>query len=264
LRFEEIEVDKLLVNPSNDRHGPMGSESAAIEWLFDHKARDMKALAKNISETGRLFDSPLVIKDGDKYLVKDGNRRVTSLKLLINPSKSPIKYRDFFTDLHRRANVRLPHKITCQVEDSPATADEIIGLRHNGKQEGRGQLAWGTREKANHSNRISGNSDYEWPQLVEKYLTKHGYEAEANTIQRSTLDRVIKTKKRRQVLGISKTDKGELHATHGDDNLIPLLRKLVTDMSSGSLSLANTLRAADVDQYLSSLQGMGFIVAQEA
>ncbi|MCG7493718.1 ParB/Srx family N-terminal domain-containing protein [Thalassobius sp. Cn5-15] len=95
MRFKEIEVDKLVVNPSNDRHGPMGSESAAIAWLFENKARDMKALAQHISQTGRLFDSPLVVKDGDKFLVKDGNRRVTSIKLLIDPNKAPIQYRDF-------------------------------------------------------------------------------------------------------------------------------------------------------------------------
>ncbi|MCG7493719.1 hypothetical protein [Thalassobius sp. Cn5-15] len=98
--------------------------------------------------------------------------------------------------------------------------------------------------------------------MVEKYLTQHGYQAEAESIQRSTLDRVIKAKKRRLALGISKTGNGELHAVNGDEKLVPLLRKLVADMSSGKLSLANTLRAADVDQYLGSLQGMGYVTHQ--
>jgi predicted P-loop ATPase/GTPase len=70
LKFLEIEIDELIVNPSNDRHGPTPSEEAAILWLFQNKPKEMEKLASKISAAGRVFDSPLVVPQGKKYLVK--------------------------------------------------------------------------------------------------------------------------------------------------------------------------------------------------
>lgn len=82
--FQRIPLDKLEINPANDRHGDVGSESAAIEWLLVNKTDKMRDLLDDIHQRQGIVDEPLVMKkDGeDKYVVYDGNRRVTCLKLL--------------------------------------------------------------------------------------------------------------------------------------------------------------------------------------
>lgn len=254
MQFIDLSIEDLKINPSNDRHGPTASEDTAIAWLFDNKAREMQSLARRIAADGRIFDSPLVVQQDGKYLVKDGNRRATCLKLIHNPTRAPYKFRKFFSDLKSEAGVDLSRLVTCQLEDTMEIADEIIGLRHNGTQQGSGQLMWGPREKAIHANRTSGKSDYEWPQLVESYLIEAGYENEAKAVKRSTLDRVLSAKKRRQKLGIDRNEQGKLVSTQQGYDILPLLLRLVEDMKADRLTLKETLVAKDIDNYLTKLQ----------
>lgn len=36
-RFETINVNNLIVNPENDRHGALETEENAINWLLQNK-----------------------------------------------------------------------------------------------------------------------------------------------------------------------------------------------------------------------------------
>ena len=201
MNFKDIKVRDLVVNPSNDRHGPMGSEEAAIAWLFNNKPNEMKKLAANIADADRVFDSPLVITDERQILVRDGNRRVTCLKLILNPGLAPVKYQDFFRALKAKVGTTLSETVNCQLETDLTTVEKIIETRHNGAQKGEGQLPWGTREKANHVNRVSGKSDYAWSQRIEEYLSAEGHTDQALKIKRSTLDRLLQAKKSRERFG---------------------------------------------------------------
>lgn len=264
MEYKEISVNDLIVNPNNDRHGATPTEDTAINWLFENKPKEMKELALRICNAGRVFDAPLVVPEGRKYLVKDGNRRVTCLKLIHNPARAPKKFSNFFHDLHRSFRKKIPLTVTCQVEKDSGVADEIIGLRHNGTQRGAGQLMWGAREKANHANRTSGKSDYEWPQLVEHYLTERNHKKEAESIKRSTLERVLKAKKRRIKLGIDLGKDGKIEATSKDFDPLPLFLRLAKDMRSNKLTLKETLVSADVDKYITELEADGLLPSSTA
>ncbi|WP_157779919.1 hypothetical protein [Celeribacter ethanolicus] len=259
MHFENIAIEKLIVNPNNDRHGQTPSEDTAIGWLFDHKASEMKHLATRIAKAGRIYDAPLVIREGSNFLVKDGNRRVTCLKLIHNPARAPQKFRNFFSDLKKNFQKSLATDVVCQVEDDQDIADEIIGLRHNGTQKGAGQLMWGPKEKAIHANRVSGKSDYEWPQLVENFLEERGYSDEAAAIKRSTLDRILKAKKRREQLGISLGDQRKIISTVAGYDPLALFIRFAHDMRDDKLTLKETLISADIDKYLARLRSEGLV-----
>lgn len=228
-------------------------------WLFQNKPREMKKLAAKIAEAGRIYDTPLVVPNGTSYLVKDGNRRITCLKLILEPSKAPEKYRNFFSGLNKSFSEHISNLVFCQIETDLKIADEIISLRHNGTQGGEGQLMWGPREKANHANRTAGKSDYEWSQLVERFLQDNGRANEAAVIKRSTLDRVIGAKKRRQRLGIGQSKDGNIVSSVSSHDLLPLFVKLAEDMTDGKLTLKETLISKDVDKYLDKLQTLGLL-----
>ena len=100
MTFEPVKLKELKINTSNDRHGDLSDEPTAIAWLFNNKEKHMKNLASDIAEQGEIFDPPLVMLQGKDYVVFDGNRRVTCLKLLASPEKAPTKeLQEFFENL---------------------------------------------------------------------------------------------------------------------------------------------------------------------
>lgn len=64
--FQRIPLDKLEINPANDRHGDVGSESSAIEWLLVNKTDKMRDLLEDIHERQGIVDEPLVMKKMEK------------------------------------------------------------------------------------------------------------------------------------------------------------------------------------------------------
>lgn len=259
LKFAEIHIDSLIVNPSNDRHGPTPSEKDAISWLFRNKTKEMRNLASKIADAGRVYDSPLVVKEGDKFLVRDGNRRVTCLKLIHEPMNAPSGHQAFFTELKSRASGRLALTVQCQIEDNGPVVEQILETRHNGVQDGIGQVGWGPREKANHANRVSGRSDYAWSQRIEEYLVSEGHRDQALSIKRSTLDRLLKAKKSRERFGFDVDAKGKLKSTQSKEKTTALLLKLVEDMNKNELTLNELLKAEDREAYIDVIASKGLL-----
>jgi hypothetical protein len=91
LAYDEVEVGQLRVNQANDRHGEVGSEDLAMAELFRLHDAQMQNLAADIATVGAVYDPPLVMPGDDVFVVFDGNRRVTCLKLLLDPSRAYVR-----------------------------------------------------------------------------------------------------------------------------------------------------------------------------
>lgn len=247
-----LKIDQLTVNPDNDRHGPRGSEDSAIHWLLDNKPLQMRNLGKGISEKGRLFDIPLVVAHGDRYLVKDGNRRIASVKLILNPERATAGFIDFYRGL-KETGLPLSNEVTCQVEEDGDTADEIVDVRHNGTQDGLGQVQWDVRAKRNYRTRRSKKGDYDWSEAIEGLLVKNGEHELAKAINRSNLDKLLGARKRREALGITHHSPETLATDSKDTHLLKLAKRLARDMSNGSLTLHNVLNSKGKDAYVARL-----------
>lgn len=261
MTYKTIPISKLVVNPNNDRHGPQGSEEDAISWLFEHKPSEMRGLAKDIADQKEIFDAPLVKAVEGKYVVYDGNRRTTCLKLIHTPSNAPQKFVSFFEKLHTEVSSELPKSIECQIENDQDKIDKILERRHNGKLGGEGQIKWDPRAKANHANRIGGKTSYPIAEKVEAYLSKRGY-PNAGKIQRSTFEKIADTVKRKSRIGIDLDTNGNLCFTRDEKFVYPLLVKIADDIISGDLSLVQLLRTKDKNEYLDGLEKQGFTLSQ--
>jgi len=88
MHFEEVRLADLVVNRANDRHGELENETAAIAELFRLREQHMRALAADIAAEGRIYDPPLVAQEEGRFTVYDGNRRITCLKLIIEPRRA--------------------------------------------------------------------------------------------------------------------------------------------------------------------------------
>ena len=88
-QFRDIALSKIDLNTENDRHGPLPSQRHCIQWMLDNLGDEIYRLAKDIAKNGlSLLDNILVLSSGSgRYVVWEGNRRITALKLLDNPER---------------------------------------------------------------------------------------------------------------------------------------------------------------------------------
>jgi hypothetical protein len=131
VKLQSIRLSDLSINAANDRHGELAGEHAAIDWLLTHRANHMRNLAKDIVAENGIYEPPLVHDDSGKYVVYDGNRRVTCLKLLCEPHKAPTKdWADYFRARRSEWTGKFPDRIQCQIEPDRDRLDEILYRRH--------------------------------------------------------------------------------------------------------------------------------------
>ena len=263
LKFVDVPIKNLIVNPSNDRHGPKGSEDKAIQWLFDKRGAHMVSLAKDILEQERISDAPLVKQKGQKFIVFDGNRRVTCLKVMSGLATAKGSAADTIAKLIKQSGWKSPNLITCQVENDQNVIDTILSRRHNGVDGGKGQLGWDLRAKANHSNRTGGTNHYPIAEAVESFLGETGY-PRTGKIKRSTLFRLINTKGRQARFGIRLNDDGALETTKDEASVIRLLTRVADDIVEDKLTLVNLLNVKGINEYLDALSTEGFDLSTQS
>lgn len=101
------------------------------EYLLDYF--EVIDLAKSIILNGGLppTEKILCIKENDKYIVVEGNRRLTALQLLINPELIPEKHRNFFPIAPKDLKRSL---ISQEIALAPSrdSTEGYITLRHSG------------------------------------------------------------------------------------------------------------------------------------
>ncbi|MBO9474722.1 hypothetical protein J7413_14325 [Shimia sp. R10_1] len=256
MNFLNLPISALVVNKNNDRHGETPSEDSAIAWLFEHHGPKMVALAESIVESKRIFDAPLVKPVEDKFVVFDGNRRVTCLKLLADPSHTPEPFRKKFEGLSQASGFTLESLIACQVEHNQHEIDQALSRRHNGTDGGRGQLGWDPRAKANHANRTGGTNQYPIAEAIEVFLTEQGY-PDADRVGRSTMYRLMNAKKRQRQFGIFLKPDNTLGLSRPKEDVISLLSKVANDIQAKNLTLNNLLKVQNVEEYLKTLRDYG-------
>jgi len=258
VNFIDLSLSDLIVNPNNDRHGPKENEQNAIDWLFSEHRSKMLSLAQDIVEQGAVYDPPLVKEQGGKFIVFDGNRRVTCLKALCGLCDVPAEVQSQFSKLRKKFDCSSNMTLGCQLEDKQDTIDQIVSRRHNGTDGGRGQLSWDTRAKQNHAKRIGAATQYPIAEAVEEFLQEHGY-PHAGEIKRSTLFRLINAKRRQKQFGIELTDDGGLKLLRDADDVLAAFSKVADDILEKKLTLKNVLNSEGVNEYMKELENSGLI-----
>jgi hypothetical protein len=256
--FTELLVRDLLVNQANDRHGEVGSEDLAIAELFRLHDVQMRNLAADIVTVGTIYDPPLVMPTGDRFIVFDGNRRVTCLKLLLDPGRAPTnELRAHFATLRDGADHPLPTALVCQVEEDRNLIDSILFRRHTGSQRGVGQLDWNDRAKLNFVERTGQGSGVNVAAEVERLLGDAG-RLPAGTIPWSTLTRLLSSEEFRNRAGVSTAGR-RFRLTHDHAAVLDTLAHITADLAAGNVTLGDLWNNAGKRTYLDRLQAQGIL-----
>lgn len=86
MEWETLSVGELELDVQNPRHEPVTSQRDAILEIIANQRQRLVVLAGDIKEHGlNPTKRMMVIENGKRYTVVEGNRRLTAIKLLNNP-----------------------------------------------------------------------------------------------------------------------------------------------------------------------------------
>ncbi|EFV2427266.1 hypothetical protein HRI12_001970, partial [Salmonella enterica] len=162
-QIKSMNINKLLLDVDNPRF-PTSAENQrdAIAKMLELQYERIYRLAKDIVAKGldpseNILVYPSEEEDGF-FIVAEGNRRVTALKLLLSPKLAP-------NERARKAFEKL--KITqakdIKIIDNCVLFDDDdyehwVNLKHTGQNGGVGRVEWTAPEKARHMARMGKQS----------------------------------------------------------------------------------------------------------
>ncbi|WP_412495886.1 hypothetical protein [Vibrio cyclitrophicus] len=148
--IQQIPLNSIKLDQTNVRFGGdiAQSQQEAIELMMSDED-DLKKLVRLASHIATHGLDPtelqLVIPSEDKssYIVIEGNRRLTALKMLQNPALCPVdKYVKQFRDASTKLNGNLPTEIACSIVKSRTAGEIWVKLKHTGQNGGVGRVNW--------------------------------------------------------------------------------------------------------------------------
>lgn len=137
-----VPITDIKLDAGNPRIRDGHDEPDCISRIL-RKEDQLMALMADIAEKG-LTTMPILVKPVDnKWVVMDGNRRVTALKLLNDVNLCPNeRLKSLIQNLQKAHKGNIPQSIdVLSSSDDEAIAREVLS-RHSGAQGGVGQLNW--------------------------------------------------------------------------------------------------------------------------
>ena len=160
-----LKLTSLFVNTENYRFEPLASQKEAIDRMVEDQGDKLYFLGLDIITNGlNPIDLIMVTPTEDnRYIVLEGNRRVTALKLLNNPTLIADKYsslRKKFQKLLKDSSdaILQLRSIDCAIFESPLEADIWIKRKHSGELNGIGTVTWNSQQKQRFEERTEGKS----------------------------------------------------------------------------------------------------------
>lgn len=232
----DIEVGLLSVDLGNFRIGDQETTRDAYQAMIQEEGEDLANLADDIISLGlspaELF---IVCPDPDKpkhYIVCEGNRRLTAIRLLETPSlTSGTAVHKRFIALSKSYAAKPIRKVSCVVMKDKETAFQWIERKHLDLA-GRGVAKWGAtatgraeafRGKVRASRAILDH-------LKNKRLLTAALDNELKR-QTTNIDRVFQMPYMKTALGVEIGKDGAItygngNAKAGDDLLVRMLKKM--------------------------------------
>lgn len=256
-RKADIKVDKLLVNPENYRFDPVKDQQEAMLVMLRTQKDKILKLARDIAQRGLnpLKRLAVIEVDGGKYVSLEGNRRLTVLKLMSNPTElgGDYPFKGVFEDLHARYKDILPTVVECVVfsADQQDIADSWILLEHTGENQGVGTVPWNSVQKQRfelrHKQKLSSALQ------VLDLLRANG--VDTSGILATNVERLLTTPQVRQALGLDFTNK-QLVLFEPEADVIQKLKKVVERMKAKGFSVGDIYKVNDRLKWIQDVLGL--------
>ena len=262
----ELSIDELLLDRDNPRLGSVSSQSEALASLVRLNPGHFRNLMASIRDDGLdPGDSLYVVRseDGQDFVVLEGNRRLSALKVLSNP--------DVLAGTDLSASEKRPlvqeatgfepsqvEPIRCVRFGDREEANDWIRRRHTGVKGGEGRITWKPLE----IQRFSG--DYTTIDVIDFVGRNAGYTKEERAQAQSALGggkstnltRLLESARGRSHLGITVQDEGSRKTpVLGADPewALGVLKRIVDDILSNKVNSRALNKASDIENYFAGL-----------
>jgi hypothetical protein len=124
----KLRLDLYNVRIPDDRRP---DEPAALNYLY--LAEDVESLAHDFLRDGYIDNEiPVVVQDGDQFVVLEGNRRVSALKGLLDPALVPIRQAQLRRLLDRYDQAAVPKQVRVMIAPSRDAVNPLLARLHTG------------------------------------------------------------------------------------------------------------------------------------
>lgn len=254
--YRQIRITDLLLNPSNPRFNPVQHQKETILSMIEDQQGKLIALAEHILENGlNPTDIILVCPNQNQWLVLEGNRRVTALKLVNEPDLVPTQFgklkRDF-QKLNAILDNSILENIPCVVIEDRATANEWIRLKHIGENDGAGTVRWDGQQTSRFSYQVSGATDSRiifFDYLKELDAIPLSYKERFSYIKKTNFDRLMGDPDVRALIGVESAG-GKFSLINGVN---AYLLEILYDLAFTDLSVGQIYRKEDRKGYLTDI-----------
>jgi ParB-like chromosome segregation protein Spo0J len=157
-----VDLDDLRLDPQNPRLRE-GIENASQPELLAELAKEyeLQDLARSIADNGYFSEEPLVtVKQGSKWIVVEGNRRLAALQLLDDPDVAPKEIRKQWLELSASRKKRV---VTVPILEYRKRSEitPYLGFRHI-----TGVMQWRPYQKARYIAQLVEDNEYTFPQIA--------------------------------------------------------------------------------------------------
>jgi hypothetical protein len=274
-------VGSLLLDPQNPRIPSADSgtldQRGLIAELIKHD--DVLGLAQDIATDGwsRVESLIAFVDDDGKMYVLEGNRRLAALKVLLTPEIAPPDSQKRVRKLSKDADHESIRKVRVLIAPSRADAAPLIMKRHT-----RQQIAgWVPLMQARFYRRFA-DAGMTAADMAKQYGSTPGEVAEflrldtvyglarrldnlapdvkaivddPREFNASALQRIIDVPRARERLGIEFDSEGEITGKVDKSAFKPAFERILSDIARKKEDTRSLNKAADVERYLSDIEG---------
>ncbi|NQT67445.1 MAG: hypothetical protein HQ569_07720 [Actinobacteria bacterium] len=247
-----IDINKLIVNPENYRFDPVENEEKAIDIMIKRKGVEILNLGKHIAEYGLdEAKSIRVLEVNKKFLVLDGNRRITALKCLHSPNIiKDSKIRKCFQELSRKYKNSLLKKVNCYVYPNEYSSSMWIKLEHTGKNNGIGQDQWGAPEKERFDQKFGGKVTLAMQAI--DFLRDNNTEINSDKLKISTINRLFSDPNVRDYIGIDQSE-GNLRLKASEKEVVDRLKTVFKKVEDENIKVKKVYDKEDRKIFIEEL-----------
>lgn len=259
-----IKISNLKINSENPRFESVDNQREAINSIIENQKDKLIRLGDDIIEYG-LNPADLIIvtpdlNDKNTYIVLEGNRRVTTLKILNNPSlvssSSMNALLNRFKKLSDKFNESPIFNVQCVVYENELEALKWIKLKHTGENEGIGTVAWDAQQKARFEEKVNGKSSLAL-QVIEHLKNDLGFDenlkSELSKMKSSNLQRLLGDPNVRKAIGLE-IKNGKVVTVYSADEIRKPLTKIVRDLTNSDFTVKQIYYKEDRDKYIETFE----------
>lgn len=243
---QTVPIEKLDLDLKNSRFPrDAQSQTDAFQLMMATAGDQCMELLRDITQSGQMnsSDLPIVVEQNGRFVVMEGNRRLTCLMIWRNVdrlSKSPDLKQSFYAKAQRLIDASAyaaPSDVLASVAPNEGAADRWIDGKHTGEERGAGVVAWGAamkdRRKARHDPTKASRAMAFVDLVSTEYEDDPALLADLETVRTarySFIQRFVDRGVVREKLGLEFTA-GRMSLKHGSTETKPIIAQALSDFA---------------------------------